>query len=78
MPPSRVQTALRKFGQAMLIVLVPLAAMSGYRAWFQVWSLDLTVYDAPVRPGSVITVSTLTSGRRRFGKSPCQSTIVEP
>lgn len=63
MPPSRVQAGLRRFGQAMLLVLAPLAAASGYRAWFQVWSLDLTVYDSPVRPGSMITVSALTSGR---------------
>jgi len=63
LPPSHVQTGLKRFGQAMLIVLVPLAAASGYRAWFQVWSLDVTVRDSAVRPGSVIRVSTLTSGR---------------
>ena len=63
MPPSRVQAALRRLGQALLIVLVPLAAASGYRAWVQVWSLDLAVQDSPIRPGSVITISALTSGR---------------
>lgn len=63
LPSPVVQAGLKRIGHAMLAVLVPLAAASGYRAWFQVWSLDLAV-DAPaVRPGSVIRVSALTSGR---------------
>jgi hypothetical protein len=63
MPPSHVQTGLKRFGQTLLIVLAPLAAASGYRAWVQVWSLDLAVHDSTIRPGSAITVSALTSGR---------------
>jgi len=63
MPPSRVQSALRRVGQAMLVVLVPLALWSGYRAWVQVWALDVSVQESTIRPGSVITVSALTSGR---------------
>ena len=63
LPSPVVQAGLKRIGHAMLAVLVPLAAASGYRAWFQVWSVDLAV-DAPaVRPGSVIRVSALTSGR---------------
>jgi hypothetical protein len=63
LPAPVAQGVLKRIGYAMLAVLVPLAAASGYRAWFQVWSLDLDI-DAPrVRPGSVISVSALTSGR---------------
>jgi hypothetical protein len=63
LPPAHIQRYLTRFGQALLIVLVPLAAASGYRAWVQVWALDVTTDGAPIRPGSVIAVSALTSGR---------------
>jgi hypothetical protein len=63
MPPAWVPVALARVGRAMLVVLVPLAVASGYRAWVQVWSLDLTVQDARLHPGSVISASALTSGR---------------
>jgi len=63
LPPSRVQASLKRVGHLMLVVLVPLAAASGYRAWVQVWALNLVVSGVVLGPGSIITVSALTSGR---------------
>ena len=62
-PASRMQLVLRRAGQALLIVLTPLALVSGVRAWVQVWSLDVQVNESPARVGSVLSASVLTSGR---------------
>jgi hypothetical protein len=62
-PASRMQLVLMRVGQALLIVLAPLAVLSGVRAWVQVWSLDVQVNESPARVGSVLSASVLTSGR---------------
>jgi hypothetical protein len=58
-----MQLVLMRVGQALLIVLAPLAVLSGVRAWVQVWSLDVQVNESPARVGSVLSASVLTSGR---------------
>lgn len=44
-------------------VWVVIALISGYRAIWQVQSLELDVPDETLRPGSTLTVKTLSSGR---------------
>ena len=62
--PARPIALLRRTGQAMLVILVPLALASGYRAWVQVFALEFQP-TAPLTEGAVVTAAVTTSGRTR-------------
>ena len=62
--PARPMALLRRTGQAMLVILVPLAMASGYRAWVQVFSLEFQP-TPPLTEGAVVTAAVTTSGRTR-------------
>src|SRR5687768_1094458 len=62
--PAMPIAVLRRTGQAMLVILVPLALASGYRAWVQVFSLEFQP-TPPLTEGTVVTAAVTTSGRTR-------------
>ena len=48
---------------ALLVPIVVLAALSGWRAWVQVRSLDVQLDSAALRPGSTIRAALVSTGR---------------
>ncbi len=63
--PARPIALLRRAGQAMLVILVPLALASGYRAWVQVFSLEFQP-TPPLTEGAVVAAAVTTSGRTQW------------
>ena len=57
------RVAVRRTSLTLAGGLVLLALASSYRAWFQVYSLDLLVSDAALRAGDSVRVNIVTSGR---------------
>jgi hypothetical protein len=62
-PEARPLVLLRRAIVALLGVCSVTAACSGYRAYYQVRSLELTIAEAVVREGSVLETTVVTSGR---------------
>ena len=48
---------------ALIIVHIPIGAMSSYRAWVQVFALHVDHSPAPLGPGSWVRADIVTSGR---------------
>jgi hypothetical protein len=67
MQPARATkpiALLSRTGQAMLLILVPLALVSGYRAWVQVFWLEFKPV-LSLTEGAVVSTAVTTSGRTR-------------
>lgn len=60
---ARPIAAMKKVLLALLALCLVTALASGYRAYFQVLSLELHLTDAVLRGGSVVRTAVVTSGR---------------
>ncbi|HEX6623698.1 MAG TPA: hypothetical protein VF064_08300 [Pyrinomonadaceae bacterium] len=60
---TRVSVLLKGAALSVLAIHFTLALVSGYRAYYQVWGLELHLPGRVLRDGSTVRTSVLTSGR---------------
>ena len=63
MSPRPILEVVKKLILVILAALLIFGAISAYRAWVQVKSLDLIFPGAPLTAGSTVRVNVVTSGR---------------